>query len=278
MIPGVKPHPFPEWLANLKDLRVLPIRKVLRDSLFYPASGGDGDPVRYLGGFVHSFVYVDYGLGKERVLESLRSEQRGFKGYDILLLRDDVTERELCPGGWTPDFPTAEDGTPARYSGTAAVQRPPGLWEAIWGVRGTVQPPFRIWAIFQRRKEFGTDYGPDRFSLIYVGGDGVASFQAMYVANRITPLVVAIIQPGAGPLNMNWTEFTDPEKIFARDVLRNPHGKPRYLLYGCQGRNYRPACWSQYTELIHYWRAAEGELGLWRIAAARAGDKQSVQG
>ena len=38
-----------------------PLVDILRDSLFYPASGFDFRPIKYLEGCVCSFVYVDIG-------------------------------------------------------------------------------------------------------------------------------------------------------------------------------------------------------------------------
>ena len=38
-----------------------PLGELLRNSLFYPSSAFDGDPVKHLAGYIHSFIYVDYG-------------------------------------------------------------------------------------------------------------------------------------------------------------------------------------------------------------------------
>src|SRR5689334_8112732 len=55
--------PLPAWLEALDAeaiaSKALPLAAMLTDSLYYPASGLDGIPVKYLGGFVHSFVYAD---------------------------------------------------------------------------------------------------------------------------------------------------------------------------------------------------------------------------
>ena len=53
----------PDWLTEASSesmARVpLPLRGILEDSLYYPSSHFDGDPVRYLAGNIYSFVYVD---------------------------------------------------------------------------------------------------------------------------------------------------------------------------------------------------------------------------
>jgi hypothetical protein len=243
MIPGVERRETPAWLANLANLEHLPIRDVLSDSLYYPSSGRDGDPVRYLAGLVHSFVYVDYGLAHDEVLASLHDDRHGFRGYALLDCRD-VLERELTPKGWRPvPAESRRDGVPSHY-------------------RDYIKKPFGIWSVHQRRPEYGEEHGPDRFSLLYIGADGAAAFQALYHGNRCAPAVLAIIQPGTG-FGCNWTDFCDSDQILGRSVLQNAHGKPEYLLYGGRGRDYRESCWPEYSRLIHHWRVVDGEMGLW---------------
>ena len=104
LIPGLSLRPIPKWLAELKDQKTLPICDLLNGSLYYPACGLDGNPVRYLGGFVHSFVYVDYGVARDDMLNSACHNHEGFRGYTMFLRRD-VAEHELVPNGWKPLFP-----------------------------------------------------------------------------------------------------------------------------------------------------------------------------
>jgi hypothetical protein len=243
MIPGIERRDPPKWLTSLTALDILPIREVLSRSLYYPSCGRDGDPVRYLAGFVHSFVFVDYGLEHDEVWASLHDSHHGFRGYAPLACRN-VLEHELTPQGWRalPPDPV-RDGDPRR-------------------VRDHIKKPFAIWSVHERTRDYGEEHGPERFSLLYVCADGAAGFQALYHGNRCAPDVVAIIQPGTGS-GHNWTDFRDPNKILGRSVLRNPYGKPGYLLYGGWGPNYRESCWPDYAMLIHYWRAAGGALGLW---------------
>jgi hypothetical protein len=114
MIPGIERQNTPEWLVRLVDADVLPIDSLLRNSLYYPSCGRDGDPVRYLGGLVHSFVYVDYGLEHDEVWSSLHHDRHGFTGYTIVHCRD-VKENELTPHGWQPMLPDQRDGDPTLW-------------------------------------------------------------------------------------------------------------------------------------------------------------------
>ena len=54
----------PEWLARVSadtmNSEAFLLHDILCDSLYYPASSFDGDPVVYLAGCIMSFIYVDF--------------------------------------------------------------------------------------------------------------------------------------------------------------------------------------------------------------------------
>lgn len=248
-LPGVDE---PEWLSHIDSENIakarFPLAEVLRDSLYYPASGFDGDPVRYLAGNVLSFIFVDYGRSEEELTAELIDPRNRFRGYELVARRS-VTERELAPQGWTPSLPTPADGEPSRC-------------------RDWMKPPFCSWSILQRVNGVPPSHGPRRFSLLYLCADGVAAFQALYVANRESPAVVAVIQPGHG-FGANWTNYEDPEQILARSVLQNPAGKPAFLLFGGIGprTSYQRPCWPDYADFVcSLDRASGGTIGVWRHA------------
>ncbi len=244
MIPALDFRNTPLWLKNLSGLDQLPVFHLLNNSLYYPASGRDGDPVRYLGGFIHSFIYVDYGLAHDEVWASLHNEQHGFKGYSLIGCRD-VFEEELTPKGWNPISPLERDGFPDQW-------------------RSIIKLPFAIWSVWERKPLYNMDHGPERFSQLYICGDGAATFQALYHENSCAPEVVTIIQSGNG-FGFNWTDFRKSENILGQNVLQNPYGRPKYLLFGGWNKDYLPCCWPQYSKLVHYWNVDHGELGLWRL-------------
>ena len=239
----------PEWLAELSStsMRIespFPLRELLHDSLYYPASGFDGDPVKHLVGNILSFVYVDYGYSRDELIDELRDH--GFRGYDLVAQRS-VTERELAPQGWRPTPPAPSDGDPSLY-------------------RDWIKDPFCEWLVFQRCEDVPADYGPAHFSLLYLCADGVAAFQALYIANSIVPKAVAIIQPGHA-FGCNFTNFEDPRKILARSVLRyNPSGQPQLLLYGGMGRRdwyCSKPCWPGYENFVCCLRKSDAYIGVW---------------
>jgi hypothetical protein len=176
-LPVIQP---PHWLESLDAASVrhsqLPLDEILRDSLYYPSCGFDGDPVRFLAGNVLSFIYVDYGMDRQQLEHALAT--RGFRGYEVIAKRD-LDESELAPRGWksTSIFDTHLDAH--RY-------------------RQWMKPSFCQWRVFGRCAQMPASHGPKRFSLIYFCADGVAAFDALYVANHAAPAYVAVIQPGHG--------------------------------------------------------------------------------
>ncbi len=256
-------QPIPDWIASANEpLGPLPLFELLDKSVYYPSCGLDGQPVKFLGGYFHSFVYVDYGVRRDDLLELLGEggrdrKQRAFRdaiearqhlpfrGYRLVACRN-VEKDELTPHGWFPHLLEPCDGNPPDRS-------PSGI------------PPFAVWSILERTESFDDTHGPARFSLLYVGGDGVASFNAMYLRNNVAPAVVAVIQPGTG-FGGNYTDFEDPNQSFARLVRENPVGPPQFLLFGGRGDGgfYAGPCWPDYvnqvcrfTDRLRLWQRIE---------------------
>lgn len=241
--------PVPLWLANLSPASILedpfPLQSLLQDSLYYPSSGFDGDPVMYLVGNILSFIYVDYGYTRDRLEKELK--ENGFRGYNVLASRS-VMKRELTPHGWRPVPPDASEDDPSR--------------EIDW-----IKEPYCVWSVLERRESVSDRNRPARFSLLYLCADGVAAFQALYVANSAVPKAVAIIQPGHG-FGRNWTDFKDRGGVFARSVMDNPNGQPELLLDGGMGPRdfYREPCWPEYGQLVRIVdkKNYDGSIGIWK--------------
>jgi hypothetical protein len=229
--------PTPEWLTQLDPERIkdpshpLPLEDVLTDSLYYPACRFDPVPIKYLGGLVHSFIYVDYGVTEAQLRDELRV--RRFAGYSLIGSRS-VPREELAPLDWTaPILPSKRDGMV-------------GYQESM----ARAASPFGHWSVWQRKPSKDDAHGPERFSLLFVAGDGCATFLALYARLKIVPRVVTIIQPGHG-FGGNWTNFEREDGFFARCVA-NAGGMPPFLLFGGWGGNehYVRPCWSSYKREV----------------------------
>ena len=239
---------YPQWLRGITKPHAeegqFPLHDLLKDSLYYPAAGFDGLPVEHLAGNFYSFIYVDYSISHDRLKEEV--EERGFLGYSPIICRE-VSEQELAPNGWTLPPLKEGDGDPSKH-------------------RELIVKPYCLWYVFERDEDRSESHGPSRFSLLYLCADGVAAFHALYTCNKQHPKAVAVIQPGTG-WGGNWTNFEDPEKIFARTVLGNPSGKPELLLFGGIGSHefYEETCWPDYSKQIHWFdKEDDGKVGIWK--------------
>ena len=160
MIDSLPRNKIPNWLANAdaeNPSSPFPLKRMLKDSLYYPSSGLDGDPIKYLSGNFHSFVYVDYGITSDEL--EARLNNPGFNGYHQILSRK-ITQKKLSPGSSPPLTPSMHDGDPERY-------------------REEMEKPFVTWSVFQRDEGLGSEHGAERFSLLFLCADGVAAFQAL---------------------------------------------------------------------------------------------------
>lgn len=240
-----------EQLLKLSPQKIesdpFPLRVLLKDSLYYPACDIDGELIRYCN--LHfprikicSFVYADYGTGEERLTENLNS----FLGYHLLSSR---TLRPEDVGADRP-LPMPEGINPEDY------QRFQPEWK-----------PFAHWAVLERDEEYGDEHGPERFSLLFLGAEGVAAYEGLYNTNKITPKAIALIQPGHG-FGFNWTNFYDWNAPLARTV-RKGKSLPEYFFYGGMGYHGYNACpWPGYTQLDrvdHYYPTLlESAMTVWR--------------
>ncbi len=239
-----------DWLisvtAQTMATEPFPVMKVLQQSLYYPASGIDGGPVKYLGRWFSSFIYADYGYGRQMFLDELAA--RPFLGYRAIGMRS-VEKNELAPNGWLePLLTNAEIQQATRY------------------MKERGEKPFCEWVIFERDASAPPSHGPERFSLLYLNADGAAAYKALYVGNAMRAKAIAVIQPGHA-FGGNWTDFTDPQAILARVVLSNPVGMPEFFISGGFGRlKYLPTPWPSYPSLLgRYSYGGMGSVGVWGL-------------
>lgn len=245
---GGSSFPLPDWLANATADKMLdapfPLRAVLQESLFYPSCGSDGGPVRFLGKWINSFVYVDYGYSRQKFLDELAASP--FLGYQVVGMRS-VAFAELAPNGWrTPILSSFELRESNRY------------------LKERVGQPFCEWVIFEREMSTPPSHGPERFSLLYMHADGAEAYQSLYVGNDFCAKAIAVIQPGHA-FGRNWTDFNDPQAVLARVVMGNPVGVPDFYLGGGAGpRKYLPPQWPEYSSLLGWYPyGGIGSVGVW---------------
>jgi len=220
----------PETIAH----SAFPVRALLYNSVYYPASAFDGGVIRDCNvnrkdWEVLSFVYCDYSETEEAL--HLTEMPRGYR----LLGERQLKEKELIPNGWTPVLPPNLDMQ--RYQHTVR--------------HFANKRPFATWMVFERLPEFGESHGPKRFSLIYICGDGVATYQALYWTHGIAPRAVAIIQPGTG-FGGNWSDFFKKDDPLYWTVKNNPAGIPEYVYCGYWSHSATPATANPENMQLHF--------------------------
>lgn len=193
---------------------VFPVKELLCNSVYYPASAFDGGVIRDCNvnrkdWNVLSFIYCDYNMTKSGLQETDMP-----RGYRIFGQRQ-LTEHDLVPKGWTPKLPPNLDMQSYQYSVSQFANK----------------RPFATWMVFERLPEFDKTHGPKRFSLLFICGDGVATYQALYWTHKLSPRAIAIIQPGTG-FGFNWTDFYKRSDPFYWTVSHNPAGMPEYVYCG----------------------------------------------
>jgi len=245
MIQEIAAPDEPDWLSNITSESEFVLEDLLVDSLYYPASGLNGTPVKFLSGNIYSFIYADYSITKQQFLTNLngRSSDCGFRGYSPVLQREIFT-RDIVPAGWRPD----------------KVPTDPREREKLLACERRCRP-FGHWSVWQRDPGFGPEHGAARFSFLFLAGEMSAVYQGLYSRLSIAPRILAIIQPGA--IGGEWEGVAHDGSFFKKVVMANSAGLPEYLLHGGFGY-YNSPCWSEYTGPM-ITRLRERSAGLWRL-------------
>lgn len=227
MLEQLEKTDVPEWLAQISPATShhrLPLQELLADSLYYPACGFDGTPIRYCNGNLVSFVYADYQVTKNRLMEEFKD--RPFRGYTLLYQRD-VSADELVPPGWIPPVVPTE-----RIDHLIYMQRP--------------ARPFAHWSVWQRDTDRGDNHGAERFSLLYLAGEMSATYQGLYYHHRVLPKLLALICPGS--FGCEWEAAAHQDSFFHKVVAGHPDGLPRYFLTDYYAADH--ACFPEYRHLV----------------------------
>ena len=259
------PNPMPEWLFLVNENTHFDINCVLLDSVYYPGSWIDFIPIDAYSKFAHSFVYVDYGVSKTEVFDEMHS----IVGYTPIFLKD-ISQYQLSPRESHRITPTMNDcASPPRMSSPA--ENTNASVAAHIKSYAQIDIPFCIWGVYERNastsaggwRSSNFSHSGERISLLFVGGEGVATYQALYNSNNIHPVAIVLKAADARGFGGNWTDFEKRGGILERVVMANPVGIPKYLFTGnnYDGRElYRSNMyWEEYTRLLRN----KGYLNCW---------------
>ena len=173
---GQSPEPLPEWLRQSSPAFDRTSCFSSR-TVYYPGSGSDGQPVHLCARAhsAHAFVYVDYGVSMPELRDRVRGVgDPGFRGYEVEH-EEGFEESVLRPGGWTPHVEPSELKEGAHRFANVS--------------------PFGLYVVFRRDADHDAAHGPERFAVLFVGGDGHATYDALYCQNDgISPPFLVVVQ------------------------------------------------------------------------------------
>ena len=203
-------HLTPELIKN----GPIPMDNLLKDSVYYPASRLDGRPIefcntiwRQLG--VNSFVYADFDVSERELMDDVLGP-RSLCGYRVLGHRR-LRPEEYIPAGWKLEM------VGGKY------------WDTFLGSKDAPQH-YAHWVVFERKETKNITHGPDRLSLLFVCGEGLATFQQLYCSRGIAPKMACAIQ--CWGFAGNWTDFTAPGAPFYKTLMKYRHCIPEWLCIG----------------------------------------------
>lgn len=161
---------LPNWLARHR-----PGDRFDRDAffsshvVFYPGSGTDGHPVALFGSThsAHCFIYADYLVSEQQIKQELEPSGRPFEGYTSLD-RLELRVEDLTPRGWKQHA-----GRP-RYPLTTT-------------------SPYGFVEILERASSKGDEHGPLRLAVLFLGADGIATYDALFCQGDATPAPLAVV-------------------------------------------------------------------------------------
>jgi hypothetical protein len=177
----------------------------LRNAVFYPASGLDGTPVKFLAKRFQRFFYADYSIERDSFEQECRNP--GFKGYCCTGIDDlDVEALFGCP--WQE-----------------IRQRYQQIMDQIDQDRWA--EPFVARARFELRPEMPPDHGPRQIELILARCEAIVTYDSVFCRRRIRPQCLAYICSGLA-FGGNFGEFP---QYLNNAVRANSAGLPDFFLY-----------------------------------------------
>ncbi len=238
---GLPQREVPGWLRDLAEApdsylnKKAPMEKILCDSLFYPGCGVDGRIVKYMSGYIHSFIYVDYTHSRSFILDrffgsrTMENKHAGVTGYHCILEKD-ISRGEIAVAGWNPPCPPES---------TSRFPYPAHSWAKYFG----------HWTVWQRDSDRDGGRGPELFSFIYISGEACAIYETLYNRLNIAPLVIAFVQVGG--LDGGWTSLTAQGAHFHSALNNNRDGIPLFQIYASTGNGFgalSKPCFQEYRD------------------------------
>lgn len=201
---------MPRWLASFDDQTRFDRAAFFSGRVvFYPGSGTDGQPVKLFASThaAHCFVYADYLLEQALIERELDHPTRGFRGY-LSAMRVQLTQLDLL-SVWTPHVLPDEVRTAARFSDGSSA--------------------YAFLEVMEREPELGDEHGPERIAVLFLGADGIATYDALFCQEASTARPFALVLQDHG-FGANYESFGAGGLL--ERIARRMGVLPDYLLVG----------------------------------------------
>jgi hypothetical protein len=197
---------------------MMDVQTFLENSVYYPACGFDGTPIKFIGKMFSNYVYADY-LSEYNDLENNISTY-GLKGYK---LRNSffINAEELFGINWENFI----------EKNTDIISNLPFKWKN----------PFAKIYSFERCINFSDEHGKKNIELLYVKSEGISTYKYLYTQKNITPKCLVSIVPGLA-FGGNFSNY--PEMLIK--LIKLTEKFPQYQFYDDQ-------CATNFNELIKYY-------------------------
>lgn len=187
----------------------------LAKAFYYPACNVDLEPLVRFSHLTNLFVYADWHQPREQVIDAFQN-LAGQGHLQGLALRDDgreIGKEEL--GRHTP-MPNGFQLTPEQHR---------EYNNRLADAPGYAEP----WAReFTFLRQVGTL--TRELTLIYVSGEALATYAAMFLSRGVAPQFVCTVQSGPG-WGGGWSLLEQPGGVFEQFLLASP-AQPRFWIRG----------------------------------------------
>ncbi len=181
---------MPAWLSQFNNTTRIQWEDFFNSRVvYYPGSGFDGEAVRLFASTqsAHCFIYADYIVSQAILCETLDQPNGAFTGYKTLA-RIHLTEQEILTRYWVQHlYLTSRESV--SYGFAEEMQR----------------APFAFLEVLERKPEFDDSFGAERIAILFVGGDGVATYDALFCQKDSKPLFALVLQDHG--FGANYTRF-----------------------------------------------------------------------
>jgi hypothetical protein len=130
-----------------------------------------------------------------------------------------------------------------------------------------IKQPFAYYVVYDLRKQLPEENTYNRFRILYICGEPVSTYKALYYSNKVYPEFVARIY---NKFHSKYDQLTDEGEQLHSAVTNNPYGKPKAILIGGGDNardNYDIPVWKEYKLdskfMMQYGIHVEDNIVIW---------------